>query len=80
MYAYGIIYGLMNGKYECIFMYWHMQRTIAALKLKNSVERETLNDMHMKAIKVCCYENMSFIICYTFTLFLMVTPNYVYYK
>ncbi|XP_065913181.1 kinesin-like protein KIF15-B isoform X2 [Dysidea avara] len=28
-----------------------LERTIAALKLKNSVERETLNDMHMKAIK-----------------------------
>ena len=34
--------------YNCI----PIQRTIAALKLKNSVERETLNDMHMKAIKV----------------------------
>ena len=38
-----------------------IQRTIAALKLKNSVERETLNDMHMKAIKVIMYTILSFL-------------------
>ena len=28
------------------------QKTIAALKLKSVIERDTLNDMHMKTIKV----------------------------
>ena len=47
--------------YNCI----SIQRTIAALKLKNSVERETLNDMHMKAIKVIKLINIIHkLVCY----------------
>lgn len=35
-----------------LFVFVLLQRSIEALKLKNSVEKATLNDMHMNTIKV----------------------------
>ena len=39
-----------NSNYYCCDS--ALQRTIDALKLKNVIERDTLNDMHMKTIRV----------------------------
>ncbi len=48
-----IIIILRTGIYICVFMLvMLLQRSIDALKLKNSVEKATLNDIHMHTIKV----------------------------
>ena len=47
------------------FVIFCMQRSIEALKLKNNVEKSTLNDIHMATIKVHIPGNFS---AYKYTL------------